>query len=631
MKLSSKILTIVVVTVGGAALIAYLVASRILLSGFSRMQEDQTRLATARTLAALSRDINRLSIVTGDWGRWDETYQFITDRNRQYIDNNLVGTNFTNIRVDHVVYLDLNGKMAYAAGYDLSSRQPIPASDGSFRVISSIVRSVIADGSPLRGSSGLAVVSGEPYMVAAYPILKSKGTGPSRGTIVMTCQLSRAKVKRLAQVLGLDVGIFALHNPAVPQDVREICGQLSGGQTVVRIESAERSVGYTLLDDIRGEPAAIIRVNTPASVLAQGNRSVRWLMISMLSVGALFAVVSFTIVRRIILDRLARISDSLKTIGRTGDFSTRLSAVGSDELSNVASTVNWMLESLGKAHDELEARVEERTRELAQARESLQTAYDREHRIAEVLQQSLVQDIDIAQPEYDIVARYQPSLEEANVGGDFYDVFSVSDNRVAVVIGDVAGKGLTAAVYTAMVKYMLRGYAHESPQPAQVLSRLNDTVCDYTPEDTFITVFLGVLDPKNRQFVYASAGHDSPLLLTLTECRVSQLAATGTVIGSSKGMDYATSVVTLAPGDAIMLYTDGITDARNGGPPLGIDRLIEVFRASAGSDAGAVLRAAFDAASEAARGNWPDDAAVMVVKANPQWGPAADTRQPHES
>ena len=128
MSLGKKMLTIVVATVSGAALIAYILSCRILLSSFYNLQEEETRINLRRTLGAMSNDINKLSTITGDWGRWNDTYQFVVDHNQSYIKNNMITITFTELRLDHIVYLDSSGRIVHAAGYDLSSKKRIPAS-----------------------------------------------------------------------------------------------------------------------------------------------------------------------------------------------------------------------------------------------------------------------------------------------------------------------------------------------------------------------------------------------------------------------------------------------------------------------------------------------------------------------
>ena len=254
-------------------------------------------------------------------------------------------------------------------------------------------------------------------------------------------------------------------------------------------------------------------------------------------------------------------------------------------------------------------------KELAEARDTLQRLYDREHHIADVLQRAMVPEVRIEIPGYGLAARYEPALDEAAVGGDFYDVFELPDGRTGLVVGDVSGKGLKAAVHTAAAKYMLRAFAHESPDPAYVMNHLNAAMFDYTAEDAFVTVFYGVLDAKTHTLVYASGGHEPPLSYKKDIRWVLPLDVTGRAIGMFRESSYAKATLTLAPGDVLLVYTDGITDARTGDKFLGPEGLTEVLLANADRDEHGIVEAIFEAASKASEGKLRDDAAVLVLKA----------------
>jgi len=253
--------------------------------------------------------------------------------------------------------------------------------------------------------------------------------------------------------------------------------------------------------------------------------------------------------------------------------------------------------------------------ERQRARQELQEAYRREHHIADVLQRALISEISLDLPGYRLVASYRPALQEAEVGGDFYDVVDVGGGRYVVFVGDVSGKGLQAAVHTAMAKYMLRAYAHENPDPCYVLERLNEALCKYTPDELFITMFYGVLIPEARTLTYAVAGHDEPLLYDGSRGDVRTLPVTGGAVAMLPGAQFETRTLRLSPGDGLLVYTDGITEARSKGRFFGLDGISQVFAANATNDEHGLVQAIFEAASAAADGFLRDDAAILFIKA----------------
>jgi len=166
-------------------------------------------------------------------------------------------------------------------------------------------------------------------------------------------------------------------------------------------------------------------------------------------------------------------------------------------------------------------------------------------------------------PGLDMAARCQPSSE---LGGDFYDVFEVGD-RVAVVVGDVVGKGVPAALLMSAVRATLRAACVPGADPHAVIGSLNDAMCRDTMPNEFATVWLGLIDPGTGEVEYCSAGHDPPFVVRRREegagaPTIEPVPHGGIVIGVRENEVYETSRLRLEVGDALVAYTDGVTDAR---------------------------------------------------------------------
>jgi PAS domain S-box-containing protein len=253
--------------------------------------------------------------------------------------------------------------------------------------------------------------------------------------------------------------------------------------------------------------------------------------------------------------------------------------------------------------------------ERKKAEQALKETHEREHHISDVLQRALITNLTLDKPTVEIAAIYQPALAEAEVGGDFYDVFALNENQLAVIIGDVSGKGLDADVFTAMSKYMLRAYAYEHRDPRQVMERFNEVMTEYMPEDMFVTIQYGILDTAAMTFTYANGGHE-PLLVYNQGCACSTPQdLPGSVIGVLLDRQYDETTLQMSPGNALVLYTDGITDARVDNQFYGIDGLSNTLKTIGDRDAEAIAYGILEAAIRAANGTLRDDAAVLVLKA----------------
>jgi len=191
---------------------------------------------------------------------------------------------------------------------------------------------------------------------------------------------------------------------------------------------------------------------------------------------------------------------------------------------------------------------------------------------------------------WEISHHYQPARE---VGGDFYDFLLLKENRVGLVIVDVSGKGVPAAVLMASTLSVLRAVAQrEGITPGQVLAEANEVLCTYVPPNMFVTCFYAILDPKSGQLSYANAGHTLPCCRRQEEARTDELVARGMPLGLMPGMSYAEKETTLLPGEGVLFCTDGLVEAHDPeGEMFGTTRLLSLLseHSMSGSDLTAFL------------------------------------------
>jgi len=173
--------------------------------------------------------------------------------------------------------------------------------------------------------------------------------------------------------------------------------------------------------------------------------------------------------------------------------------------------------------------------------------------------------------EFDIHAVMEPARE---VGGDFYDFFLIDDDHLCLVMADVAGKGVPAALFMMASKIILKNYAMIGKTPAQILTETNTAICDNNREEMFVTVWLGILEISTGKLTAASAGHEYPAFMK--SGRFSLLKDRhGFVIGGMDGVKYTEYEVFLKPGDKVFLYTDGIPEATNAANEMfGTERML---------------------------------------------------------
>jgi FixJ family two-component response regulator len=238
--------------------------------------------------------------------------------------------------------------------------------------------------------------------------------------------------------------------------------------------------------------------------------------------------------------------------------------------------------------------------------------YEREHSIAETLQRALL-TTQTEPAGVEVGEFYASATERTLVGGDFYDLFEISPGRVAFSIGDVSGKGLDAASITALVKNTLRAHSVDGDEPAVAMTKTNDVLERFTSAETFVTAVFGVLDVASGDITYSSAGHLPPLMLSAEGIRAAD--SRGLVLGALPGTPYEQATVRLGPHECMILYTDGLTEARSpSGVFYGERRLRSFLGTLAAKDPRDVaLRIACEL-SDFSGGRLRDDAAVLVLR-----------------
>ncbi len=260
--------------------------------------------------------------------------------------------------------------------------------------------------------------------------------------------------------------------------------------------------------------------------------------------------------------------------------------------------------------------------ERKDAERQLAAAALKNERIAETLQRSMLQTPPTGKfPGATVETLYMAAMNESDVGGDFFDAFALGTGRVAVVVGDVSGKGLVAAGRTAEVKYALRAFLHAHQSPEVALTHLNEFIYETHRQDAdsgeaFIVLALAVLNTGTGEATFSSAGAE-PTLILRADGTVEAVEIIGMPLGVHTGSQYTARTAHLASGETVLMATDGITEARTGRNFLGVAGLESLaIQAGPSVPLGALIQAVYDGALAFAGGALRDDACLLVARRN---------------
>jgi sigma-B regulation protein RsbU (phosphoserine phosphatase) len=260
-------------------------------------------------------------------------------------------------------------------------------------------------------------------------------------------------------------------------------------------------------------------------------------------------------------------------------------------------------------------RLERRNRELEHAvkrevagRELQEQDLER----AREIQQALLPK-EIAQvPGFEVVAAWEPARL---VGGDYYDVIRLSGTKLGICIADVVGKGVSAALLMANVQATVRAYASEQAAPSWLCRRVNEVLCNNLADDKFVTLFYGILDAEARTLRYTTAGHVPPLLVRRDGSHEA-LREGGAVLGVFRDWNFQEGLVQLGPGDRVVLFTDGITEAmRADGEEFGDARVLRVAAERDGCSPVEVKERLLAAVNQFCNSQLQDDATLLLIAA----------------
>ena len=335
--------------------------------------------------------------------------------------------------------------------------------------------------------------------------------------------------------------------------------------------------------DVYGEPCycmhqvtegyRIVAVMPKSEAALSRNVSVGVTTVMQIIVFAALFIMIFTLVKRLVVDNIYKVNDSLSAI-TDGNLDTVVDVRSHVEFDALSDDINSTVNTLKKYISEAEARI------------------DAELAFAKAIQHSALPSVFPPYPnrkEFDISATMHTAKE---VGGDFYDFYFVDEDTLAFLVADVSGKGIPAAMFMMQSKTLLKSYAESGMSVEEVFTNANEKLCEGNDAGMFVTAWMGLLNTRTGLVTFANAGHNPPLVKHADGSFSYLKTRAGFVLAGMEGIRYRKNEYQLEKGDVIYLYTDGVTEAMNISNELyGETRLLEVLNRNAVSDTQAICDA----------------------------------------
>jgi len=353
MSLRKKTIIIISLIFGCLIFLIYSASQIFLGRSYLNLEEQYTSRNVRQASSALKDEINNLDTMINDWSNWDDTYKFIGDKNTNYITSNLGDSVFTQLNTDTIVFINSSGKIIFGKDYNYDTKKAEELSLDYKQIILSDDFQKSYNNSKAN-IKGIIMTSKGPAIIAAKAILRSNGSGSSRGILLMGRYLDDDKIKQISHTTNLSIEIKALELNNLSLEFRNAYEILKNkNNNLIRPLNKESIAGYTLINDIYNKPILILRIDTPRNIYKQGKSTINFFALALCGTGILIGIIVLLIMEKLVLSPLRVLSETVQEIGESGDLSIRIPVKEKDELGTLAGTVNKMLMHLKLVEDEL--------------------------------------------------------------------------------------------------------------------------------------------------------------------------------------------------------------------------------------------------------------------------------------
>jgi len=343
-KTATSVLVVVIMLV-----IALVLTSRnLVLSRFASLEQDDAKVQVHRVVNEIESTLDKLQAFCSDWAFWDDTFLFVTDRNAEYIENNLMDATFVDQRLNFMMYFNAQGELVHQQFFNLVNAQAVEPDLSTVKAIQTLPRLVQNSPGTPEIERGVIITPVAPLLIISAPIVPSLRNEPSRGRLLIGRYLDKAEIERISTLTQLQLAFHPLQSSA-----STMIAQDAGHFRCERVDD-NTLLASTILADISGQPKLAATITLPRTIFRQGYAIWKQHVVSAALLGFVFVVVLVLLLNRIVLRKLVRMAHEIDLIREKGVPEQRVTVQGEDEIGSLAKTINSMLGTLQKLHESQE-------------------------------------------------------------------------------------------------------------------------------------------------------------------------------------------------------------------------------------------------------------------------------------
>jgi len=345
LNLRKKSILLLSTMVLGSTILISLLSGLLLVDKTYEIENDLLTKEIENTVKLINYDISNLDSTVADWAFWDDTYYYASEKNYNYIEDNLVDETFTSLDINFFVILEDNGKIMYKKAYDLIEEKEIEFPQDLENSLSSSEIFVLKEKENI--ASGILTTENNIVFLASRPILRSDSSGPIAGTLIMGQFVDSRKVNIFSEISSTPIQVYKINSPEIGPVIKEANPKFLEGKTIhSKIINDSKILGYYVLKDLHGDPGLILEVELSRDIYLESKKLGFYLLMATLGFSIFAGIIFIFAFEKGILSKIFSLEKDVKRISSAKDFSSRLKVYGDDEISSLALNINEMIESI---------------------------------------------------------------------------------------------------------------------------------------------------------------------------------------------------------------------------------------------------------------------------------------------